>query len=178
MAYAGLRRNEVRALENRNARLRLKQSRTRLRIPLGPRRRILTANGIRRSASNPNRRAPAGRTHSGHRLARKVSVALTAQGRPWAQSGLHQAFLRACSRANVEGLAVHSLGHHAGFAPECPSTWFERMAGHKHLRDDRALRSFAAWRYSTKPPCALATCWQQRHPPLPLRHLLTQPNAL
>jgi integrase len=66
----------------------------------------------------------------------ETCVALTAQGRPWAQSGLHQAFLRATTRAKIEGFTVYSLRHYAitlWLRAGVPVHVVQRMAGHKHL---------------------------------------------
>jgi len=66
----------------------------------------------------------------------ETCVALTAQGRPWAQSGLHQAFLRATTRAKIDGFTVYSLRHYAitlWLRAGVPVHVVQRMAGHKHL---------------------------------------------
>jgi integrase len=137
MAYAGLRPNEVRALENRNVRLDASKP--------GPDSGFVWVRegesyGERHSPKTGQRQIPIGGPLLAELAQAKGSpetcVALTAQGRPWAQWGLYQAFLRACGRAAIEGFTVYSLRHYAitlWLRAGVPVHVVQRMAGHKHL---------------------------------------------
>jgi integrase len=112
MAYAGLRPNEVRALEQRNLRFTssgVQPDSGTIWVREGE------SYGERHTPKTGQRMIPI----SGPLLAELAGatgspescVALTAQGQPWAQWGLYQAFLRASARAKVEGFTVHCLRH-------------------------------------------------------------------
>jgi len=63
-------------------------------------------------------------------------VALTAQGRPWGDFGLHQAFLRAQKRAGLEGWTPRSLRHFfvtALFGLGASAPVIQKLAGHSDL---------------------------------------------
>jgi integrase len=181
MAYAGLRPNEVRALENRSVRLNSNKAEPEsgfIWVREGE------SYGERHSPKTGQRQIPIGGPLLAELIeatgSRETCVALTAQGRPWAQSGLHQAFLRACSRAKIEGFTVYSLRHYAitlWLRAGCRCTWCNEWPATSTSPLPRATFTCCA-AISTKPPCALATCSQQRHPPLPLCYLRTQPNPL
>lgn len=64
------------------------------------------------------------------------AVAVTTQGKPWANVGLNQAFRRALERANLKGLSFHSLRHL--FVTEvgqsgAPTMAVKQLAGHAEL---------------------------------------------
>jgi integrase len=137
MAYAGLRPNEVRALENRNVRLNSNKAEPDsgfIWVREGE------SYGERHSPKTGQRQIPIGGPLLAELAQAKGSpetcVALTAQGRPWAQWGLYQAFLRTCTRAKIEGFTVYSLRHYAitlWLRAGVPVHVVQRMAGHKHL---------------------------------------------
>ena len=183
MAYAGLRPNEVRALENRNVRLNSNKAEPHsgfIWVREGE------SYGERHSPKTGQRHIPIGGPLLDE-LAQatgspETCVALTAQGRPWAQWGLYQAFLRACCRAKIEGFTVYSLRHYSitlWLRAGVPVHVVQRMAGHKHLAT--TARYIHLLRGDLDDAAVLIgniTCWQQPHLPLPLRHLLTQRNVL
>jgi integrase len=137
MAYAGLRPNEVRALEHRNLRFAtsgLEPESGTIWVREGE------SYGERHTPKTGQRMIPI----SGPLLAELAGatgspgscVALTAQEQPWAQWGLYQAFLRASARAKVEGFTVYCLRHYAitlWLRAGVPVHVVQRMAGHKHL---------------------------------------------
>ena len=65
-----------------------------------------------------------------------ATVALTAHGKPWGESGLNQAFQRAMLRARRDGLSFHDLRHFFVselFRKRAAAPAVQRLAGHANL---------------------------------------------
>lgn len=138
MAYAGLRPNEVRGLSRRDMQLRHEGG-----APIGGFLSIREglSFGEKHTPKTGTREIPVVRAlavllgdveegpRDGH-------VALTAEGEPWGQYGLDQAFERVRNRAGLSGWSVYSLRHYAitsWLRKGVPVHVVQKMAGHRNL---------------------------------------------
>jgi integrase len=133
-AYAGLRAGEVRGL--RWSDVDLKRGIITVRRSVVDRVEDTPKSGNGRTVPI----APPLRPYLEAAFQRKTSpwseVAVTAQGKPWANFGLNQAFQRALERANLKGWSFHSLRHF--FVTElcrrgAPTMVVKQLAGHAEL---------------------------------------------
>jgi hypothetical protein len=75
------------------------------------------------------------------------AVATTSFGKPWAESGLYQAFERAQQRANLEGWTFHDLRHFFVtelFRRGAPAPAVQLLAGHADLSTTQRYADMAA----------------------------------
>jgi integrase len=138
MSYAGLRPNEVRALQRRGMTLRREGG-----SPTGGFLCIREGRsfGETHTPKTGEREVPIaeplaallGEVENGPR---DGYVALTARGKPWGQSGLERAFARVRDRAGFAGWSVYSLRHYAitsWLRMGIPVHMVQKMAGHRNL---------------------------------------------
>src|SRR5262249_34048423 len=86
-----------------------------------------------RAGQGRGRAAPRGEVEKGPR---EGHVALTAEGKPWGQYGLDNAFERVRDRAGLAGWSVYALRHYAITTWLCkgiPVHVVQKMAGHRDL---------------------------------------------
>lgn len=138
MAYAGLRPNEVRALLRRDMKLRREGD-----VPVGGFLSIREglSFGETHTPKTGKREIPIARVLAAllgeaEKGARDGHVAVTADGEPWGQYGLDQAFERVRDRAGLSGWSVYALRHYAITSwPRrgIPVHVVQKMAGHRNL---------------------------------------------
>jgi integrase len=138
MAYGGLRPNEVRALPRRDMKLRREGG-----VPVGGFICIREglSYGVTHTPKTGMREVPIARTLAVllgevEQGPRDRHVALTAQGEPWGQYGLDNAFKAVRDRAGLSGWSVYSLRHYAittWLRKGIPVHVVQRMAGHRNL---------------------------------------------